>query len=97
MTATYDIPDVLATAINTDRGELCELFACQLDSNNPLAATLSRIIGDLLNDRRETQNILIALEESCEQTGKQFDAFAHKVAAAQAHIRGESQLERTNT
>jgi hypothetical protein len=90
---TYLVPQPIAFALETDRAELCDIFAAQIAPENPMAAALATVLGGLLTDRRNVQNTLIHLQDVIEQNADQFDALRNRTEVALKHARGEATPE----
>ena len=92
--ATYQLPQMLAAAIATNRGELCEAFArAVLDERNEgvprqSVADMARMIGDLIEDRHLMLLRLQDLQDGLKQVRNQVAAFEVAMADALGHAHG---------
>jgi hypothetical protein len=103
--ATYCLPALLAAAITTNRSELCEVFAKQLEAVSDEAGDeirighamiakksipdMARLIGDLLDDRASMTLRLHDLETGLKNVRNQITAFEAAMDDALGHASGE--------
>lgn len=87
---TYNLPAAIATALSTDRYQICEAFANAVEELPDLPADaqahiagMARLIGDLLTDRALMRSTLVHLGNRIEQSRDQFDALANYCETAQ--------------
>jgi hypothetical protein len=102
--ATYCLPALLAAAITTNRSELCEVFAKQLEAVSDEAGDeirighamiakksipdMARLIGDLLDDRASMTLRLHDLETGLKNVRNQITAFEAAMDDALGHAHG---------